>query len=367
MKMWSCFDIISIRERIQLAIEDQLIWTFWQDDEGEVDKYLGKMIGIEGDKVSVALITDPVNKFLRGGPIQGHSDKNDMIFKREKIDIKDDLILFPIPNEMKVKDIRLVERLYYKYQDYKSISFSCYMREKELSLSYIMSDLSTMGISFIAPKKDLIDFKPGMDITISHISDQQLNENIPAKIIYMAAYDEKFFKSESQLGKLTKVGVQFEEGLDEVIFSTVSNVIQTKQKKMLGLDVQGYNGLTQEEIERKIAYISEADPKLGVSIADNIEEIERLRFLTPKMKQVFWTEVNRDILAQALRITSKELLYDLLSDVTENVRMDFLDSLDKQLPAGTIEQSQTIVIKFMREKEQSGEFVLSPDTFVKYV
>jgi hypothetical protein len=368
MKMWSCFDTLSIRERIQKTVDDSLMWTFWQSEVKGKYKFVGRIVELEEDKLSISLSVGSLENLFKGEAIYGHCDKLDIVFKREKFDIKDDFLFVPLPNELKIKDSRIIERLYYKYQDYKATTFNCYLGEKHLTLSYIMSDLSTKGISFVAPKKEVLDFKPGMEISITHVSDQQLEENIQAKIMYLAPFgEEQFFKSESELGKLMKIGAQFDEGLDEITFKTVSSVIEIKQTKMAGLDVPGFNGLKQEEIDRKIAFISEADPKLGVSIADNIEEIERLRFLTPKMKQIFWTEVDRNVLSQALRISSKELLYDLLSDVSENVRMDFLESLDKQFPAGAIEKAQTLIIKFIHEKERAGEFVLSPDSFIQYV
>jgi hypothetical protein len=365
MKMWSCFDIISIRSKLQNAVDQGYLWTFWQSEDR--NKLSGRITALENDRLTIEITSGSLDNLFRSEAIYGHCDKGDIVFKKDKYDIKDENILIPLPNELKLKDIRLTQRLYYKYQDYKATTFSCQIGDKNLILSYIMSDLSTHGISFIAPKKEVTQFKPGMDISISHVSDQELDENIPARIMYLAPYEENFFKSESQLGKLSKVGVQFNEGLEEVIFKTVKNVMEVKQTKMAGLDFPGFNGLKPEEIERKIAYIAEADQKLGVSIAENIEEIERLRFLTPKMKQMFWTEVDRNVLAQALRISSKELLYDLLSDVSANVRMDFLESLDKQLPAGAIDKAQKIIIKFIHEKERSGEFVLSPDSFIKYV
>lgn len=368
MKMWSCFDNSTIKEKIQKTVTDQLSWTFWQSEVKGQYKFIGRISELTEDRMLISLSVGSLDNIFRGESIYGHCDQLDIIFKRDKFEIIDGLIRIPFPNELKIKDIRLIDRLYYKYQDYKAVTFNCFLGDKEQTLSYIMSDLSTKGVSFVAPKKDVENFEKDLEVSISHISDQELTEVIPAKVVYLAPFgEEALFKSESDHGKLTKVGVIFDEGLDEVVFKTVAHVIEQKQKKLAGLDVKGFNGLKPEEIDRKLAFISEADPKLSANISSNIEQIERLRFLTPRMKQMFWTEVDRNILARALRISSKELLFDLLSDVSENVRMDFLESLDNQISAGVIEQSQVLIIQFIHEKERTGKFVLSPDSFVKYV
>ena len=65
--------------------------------------------------------------------------------------------------------------------------------------------------------------------------------------------------------------------------------------------------------------------------------------------------------------SSKELIYDLLIEVTENIRNEFLDKLALEKPGSAISKAQDEVMKFVREKEGKGEFVLSPNSFETYV
>ena len=72
-------------------------------------------------------------------------------------------------------------------------------------------------------------------------------------------------------------------------------------------------------------------------------------------------------MAIALRLSSKELIYDLFSEVTERMQEEFLEKLQNEKPASAVCKAQDEIVKVMREKEKNGEIVLDPRAFVTYV
>ena len=193
-------------------------------------------------------------------------------------------------------------------------------------------------------------------------------EDHHCKIIYVTRFSlPEGVKDRTNSNELVKVGVDFLQSLESVTYKSISSIVDKKQARTKGLDVKGFNGLMDDEQSRILAKITEDNQALGSNIKDRIEELDSLRFMTNQMKQQFWLEVNQDLLAAALRLSSRELIYDLLIDVTDRIRDEFLEKLDVPKAPSAINKAQDSICEFIRGKVKSGEFVLSPTSFVKYI
>ena len=89
--------------------------------------------------------------------------------------------------------------------------------------------------------------------------------------------------------------------------------------------------------------------------------------MTTQMKVDFLKTINQDLLAVALRLSSKELVYELFSEVTVNMQDEFLDKLERERPASAICKAQDQIIAQIRQMVSLGEIVLDPKAFVTYV
>ena len=98
-----------------------------------------------------------------------------------------------------------------------------------------------------------------------------------------------------------------------------------------------------------------------------MEDLDRLRYLTTEMKRNFLLDINHDLLAAALRLSSKELIFDLLSDVTDSMREEFLEKLDVAKPASAVNKAQDEICRLIHNKEKTGELILDPRSYIKYV
>ena len=85
------------------------------------------------------------------------------------------------------------------------------------------------------------------------------------------------------------------------------------------------------------------------------------------MKKEFLLEVNLDVLATALRLSSRELIFELFNDVTKTMQNEFLEKLSEIKPASSIAHAQEQICQLVRGKEASGQFILDPLAYITYV
>lgn len=364
MKLWSCYNSDYIGERFESLIEDVKEFTLWQNFEDSREKFTGVLIKISQE--SCVLKLDEKYKGAYGrinvqNPLFFHCEDEDILFKRDVFSINNGEINFKRPYEVKFRDRRVSDRFYYKYQDFKDVSYTIGASEEVKSA--ILTDISTAGISFVVDQSERDKLKKDYILSIRTITDQEIPKGHKAQIIDV----QPFSLSRESDSKLIRIGCTFIESLDSITYKSIGSVIKKKQQRVKGLDTDKFNGLNPEDFEKTIASIRSKNPQLAANIRDRVEDIDRLRYLTTDMKRQFLLDVNHDLLAASLRLSSKELILDLLSEVTDSIRDEFLEKLDLPKPASAINKAQDEIVKYIRDKEKSGELVLDPRSFVRYV
>lgn len=370
MQMWTCFDGEFIAALLEKISNRQESLTIWQTSSGgNRDKLNATILKVEKTELFLELDQGQSTHFSATDPLYVHCNYRDLIFKRDRFKKDGRTISFKLPTEIKLKDQRKVPRLAYRYQDSKIIAFNTPHptdpQQPNLKLSSILVDISTEGLSFVIQEKELGQLGIGVELLITRLTDQQLPNEHRAQILYLVQY--RSYRDGDQRSDLIKVGLKFLEPLESVSYKSISSLVAKKQKRVQGLDVKTFNGLTDDEQERILRKISEDNKALANNIRDRIEQLDRLRYLTTAMKQQFLMEVNKDLLAAALRLSSKELIFDLLSEVTDTMREEFLYKLDQPKSASAVNKAQDEIYKFIIAKEKAGELVLDPTAFEQYV
>lgn len=367
--MWSLFDGNKIREILKESLEKGSNLTLWQHSTQQMFQLEGRFIEAADDLCTLNL----TKKWEEGSinieeALYIHITDRDIIFKREKFKFDTGEISFKTPSELMVRERRRIQRFRFKYQDFKSVSFSYKGEDGDEVLNLGLIDLSIAGLSFVGTQEKVNRFTRGHEISIKHITDQELPEPIKGKVVSSEDfYLQEGLRERTNNNTLIRIGVEFDEAIDEVSFQSVQSLVKRTQRRTKGLEVEGFNGLSESEQMRTIKKVGEENPVLANHLLDNVESLDRLRYLTSEMKQTFWMQVNHKILAAALRLSSKELIYDLLSDVTDNMREEFLIELNIPKAPSAIEKAQDMVCDFISQKEREGRFVLSATSFVKYV
>lgn len=351
------------------AKEEGLTVTIWQNDENTKRTYNSKIFSLKKNEFILHLDKDSYAKlqfFNKDKPYYAHIKVLETLFKKENFNFIGTSLESTLPNELQIYERRLTERFYYQYQDHKNLTIKSFKsKEPETDMDFVeasvLIDISTSGAGIIVPKKIKDKLQIGSVLYITDITDQKLPEPFSVNVIYNELYRA------DDGHELYKLGIKFSDQLDSISYKSIKSVVEKKSKKTQGLDPDRFCGLTHEEQIHKINQIELKNPQLAVNVKNSIEYLDRLRYLTTKMKIELLTNVKHDLLATALRLSSKELIYDLLIEVTENIRNDFLDKLGPEKPASAISKAQDEVIKFIRDKEGKGEFVLSPNSFETYV
>ncbi|WP_372652185.1 FliG C-terminal domain-containing protein [Halobacteriovorax sp.] len=362
MKMWSTYRKDIIKEKLLHVMESGESVTVWQNRGTEKIKFSAKFLEVTDSTTTIHLedgYTNADYQLTKDNPIFIHYAKEDYLFKKEAFKTDGLDVIMKTPVELMMRERRTVERFSFKYQDYKNVSLKVGKDENIESISCILKDLSVNGLSLVIHERESAKFLEGSTVYVSAISDQNLSSGVLATICYITPY----FVSSEKGSELFKMGLKFNDALESVIFKSINTVISKKQIKQKGLEVSTFNGLSESELEKVLRKISEDNLALANNIREQCENIDRLRYMTLEMKRMFLLEVNLDLLAASLRLATKELVYDLISEVTDTMREEFLFKLDQPKSPSAINKAQDEIVKFIRMKERAGELVLDPTSY----
>lgn len=366
MKYWTSFSADYIEAQLKKLRDNVSTIEMWQDVEDLSSMITGAIIEVGSENTKIRLDEGKYKVAYTHinvqAPIYFHHSKTDMLFKKDIYKIENNIeIVFKTPPEIRFRDLRVTPRFYYKYQDFKNITFQTPSIAQNIST--ILIDISTAGLSFVVTDKDKKLLNNGQEISIIGLTDQNLPEELKAQIIYIKSFK---LDRENNSG-LFQIGVQFSSPLDSISYKSISKIVKTKQEKVKGLDTDKFNGLNPEDFLRTISNIAKNDKQLALNIREKAEDIDRLRYLTTDMKRDFLLDVNHDHLACAMRVSTKELIFDLFQDVSSSIREEFLEKLNVPKPPSAILKAQEEITKFITEKERRGEIILDPRSFNKFV
>lgn len=368
MRYWRTYRKTLIQDLLNAAKERGCKFIMWQQYGSNrkvynvsLDFLAKNEVAFSVDKNSLAK-TGAVNP---DQPVYFHVKDMDIIFKKAQYNYFGAKLKSTPPNELQVYEKRRGRRFYYKYQDHKNITFESAARREdgspEFTLSCVLVDISTSGAGMAVSRKGKDRMHEGMELNLMNLTDQKLPEPFSTRVKYIQRYS---FKDDPDL---YKVGLEFADELDSVSYKSINSVIEKKAKRVEGLDRERFCGLDLEEQYKLIGQIEVNNKALANNIKDANDYLDRLRYMTTKMKIEFLQSVSHELLATALRLSSKELIYDLFIELTVNIREDFLEKLGREKPPSAINKAQDEIISFLRKKEATGEFVLDPSAFDTYV
>ena len=127
-----------------------------------------------------------------------------------------------------MKEKRRIERLRFKYQDFKEVEFSFNKDGQEHKTKQMLLDISILGIGFLAPKSFSDTLEVGDEIIIHMMSDQKIElEQFTAKIVNKIEEEDRNLYSDDYI----KYGVEFAEPLELVIYQSKDLVVPKTQRK----------------------------------------------------------------------------------------------------------------------------------------
>lgn len=364
MEYWKTYrkDLILICLTDALKITSDL--TLWQQLGSHRETYRANFKTLSKTSCQVS-IEGQIEKFEPTKPIYIHFPQSKLIFKKEHYNFYQGSLEFAMPGEIQVFDKRKLQRYYYLYQDHKVITYHSEdlddkQEEPLFNYSSVLVDISISGAGIVVTEGQGKSFNIGMKILLDNITDQKLPTPFKVRVVYIETY--KIFEKE-----LFKIGLSFDDTLDSISFRSIKNIVEKKQRKAEGLRKDLFCGQTHEGQEKLLNTIEFKNPVLANNLRVNIRYLDRLRYMTPYMKIDFLKIMNLSLLATALRLSSKELIYDLFSEVTKTMQNEFLEMIQEEKPASAVCVTQDKIIKKIKELEKNGTIVLDPGSFTTYV
>jgi hypothetical protein len=369
MKYWKTYQKPIIQRFLDLILVEKTEFTVWQQEGSTRRQFDAKLISNEQNRCKVKISKSSIEangEIDKSNPIFLHIPSLDIIFKKDKYSIHANEIDFPPPLEVQVYERRAQKRFYFQYQDHKNITFhseslQSSTKDPEYICPSVLIDISVSGAGIIITKD--IKNKIGNDkyLYLQDITDQKLPTPFKVQVMYIEPY------SHDSANDLFKLGIKFIEDLESISYKSITSLIDKKQEKTRGIDPDRFCGLSFEEQLNVLNTLEQTNNQLTINIKENIDQLDKLRYLTTQMKIEFLQTVELDLLATALRLSSKELIFELLTELTDNMKEDFLDKLGIEKPASAISKAQDKILKVIRTKEASGEYVLDPKLFTTYV
>lgn len=365
MQYWKTHQKSIILTHLNLINDKKLNFVIWQQKNEQRYTYHGSFKVISRTTCQIKIDESELDLFDNEIPFFCHISELDIIFKKDHYNRMGQFLEFSLPSDIQIYERRKNKRYHYLYQDHKNITYHSEHNDPKTHLpvfvqSSVLVDISTTGAGMVVGEEAIKQLNIGQNLLLDNLTDQKLPEPFKVKIKYIENY--KF----REIG-LFKVGIIFNDQLDSISYKSISSIVEIKQRKTSGLSSELYCGLNHEEQVRAINSIEVKNKTLANNIKDNIEYLDRLRYMTTQMKVGFLKTINHDLLSVALRLSSKELIYDLFSELTENIQHEFLEKLQTEKPASAVCKAQDEIIKIMRAKEKNGEIVLDPTAFTTYV
>lgn len=364
MEYWKTYQKDLILNFLKEALKITSSVTLWQQLGSHRETYKANFKTLSKTSCTVSL-SGKLDLFDSTKPIYIHFSQSKIIFKKEHYNYYQGGLEFAMPGEIQVFDKRKLQRYYYLYQDHKLITYhSEELDDKQLdplfNYSSVLVDISINGAGIVVSEEQCRSFRVGMTILLDNITDQKLPTPFKVKVVYIEDY--KIFEKD-----LFKIGISFDDTLDSISFRSIKNIVEKKQRKAEGLRKDQFCGLTEEGQIHLLNKIEFKNQVLANNLRVNIRYLDRLRYMTPYMKIDFLKMMNHDLLATALRLSSKELIFELFSEVTKTMQNEFLEKLQEEKPASGICVAQDKIIKEIKELEKNGTIVLDPGSYTTYV
>ena len=353
MHRWMTHDSNIILDKLLDTIGQQDV-IVWQQIGDKRIVYHAKVNDVSREKCIVEL--DPnevvVNEPDETKPFFLHSKLNDSVFKKNNYEVDGFRLIFSLPSEVILPEKRKYPRFTFEFEDLKMVSFDY---NSSLNVSQLLN-ISYSGLELCMKAKEAKGIEEGKEVIFKHFVDFKLEENFLGLIKHISP-------SRSVEEDQVFIGVEFKTEIPQ----DIKKFIEHKEKRSIGISVDHFCGLTKDEQLGKFKAIEKENKQLAINIQKNVKEIDRIRYLTEPMKLNFLESLDLDLIACALRLSSKELVFELLVDTTKHFQEDFLEKLSVAKPASAVCKAQDSIVKTLKQKESDGEYKMDPKVKTTYV
>lgn len=171
------------------ASKQRIKVTLWQNINGKrvIINGVFKTTNLENNSVVLDMENPDNIQFKNRVTIYLKGNFKNILFKENLTFGSNRIVIFSIPKEIRVHELRDNPRISFRSTDHKIVKFTKvnpYTRQKE-SYESLMIDLSEEGLAFFADSHQVTQFNKDDEIIIQKISDIDFEGQIVAKITHM--------------------------------------------------------------------------------------------------------------------------------------------------------------------------------------
>ncbi|MCK5882446.1 MAG: hypothetical protein KAG61_02065 [Bacteriovoracaceae bacterium] len=139
-------------------------------------------------------------------------------------------------------------------------------------------------------------------------------------------------------------------------------------QKGLQAAIELLSGLPIDERDNLLDIMAAKDPLMVEVLRNGLVTLEDIQFLTVKMLQELFREINMSDMALALRISSPDLKAHIYSQISSSMKKSIDDTLLGPLkPVNLVQEAQARIIATMREMINNGRLIIDRSGSDPYV
>lgn len=199
--------------------------TIWQNIDGkrEISTAYIHYINKNDRTLSLKPFGRKKFRFDKKMSIYIHGDEQSLLFKTSPSFNSKQMIVFPIPREVRLIEKRFEPRIDIEEKLSNEIIFDKFQgfKDKPNEFVFMCLDLSSSGLAFRIFSHDLTQFTIGNKLNIKKICNIKFDKNHQGEIVYIKAFPrkEKFGTS-----NIFRVGVKFGKTLDKQYLDKIEDV-----------------------------------------------------------------------------------------------------------------------------------------------
>lgn len=201
-------DRAEIIKKLEEKFAQSNLLTIWQKNNDGSRKMIDKMhfhaLIAEDGVFTIESGLDKISLFDKLKEVYFLLEEHDFVFKTKLAMDQKDLITFQIPKEIRLKELRVQDRIYYSLEDKKNVEVSFFLKKSntQLKIACPMVNISVGGMCLVITKETLSVIDLSREVLVSDFNGERLTVVKNARV-----YKNKSFNQD----ELYAIGVQFKQ------------------------------------------------------------------------------------------------------------------------------------------------------------
>ena len=297
-------------------------------------------------------------------------------------------IVIPIPEKIRFLAKKLDPVYFYENPEDNLVTYKLLSQKKDKKLFKVeILSLTPSKMTFYSDEAGLGKLSVGEELLITSLSKHNTPNFQIGKIKYICYYQTKSVarmrpcrvtvKLIPAIAEMAKLPLHVEKqekrfGMEEIewmqrekgTFKEESTTQSAKSTFDYGYEQDGFfYGYKINEQSAVLHEISLRDDRLARDLEENCAYIENLIYLTPSMRQELFRDVEVPLVAYALRLSTKHLITDIMDSISHNLKSELLYNLREKKTATAVLKAQKELIRYLRQREGTGSFVIDRKLF----